>query len=169
MKQIISLSDRDLNNIILLTLSSLKIKDPYFYPLFKIMHLTGCRLEEALNRAAWNIKATNLVTLKTVKNNHIRIIDETNSDDIATLINLLQNHYYTTSQKSNVLKIANLYLNQYNIYHQNKKLTTSIFRHNYIKKLKAKGKTDNEIKSIMGHIQQDNTNNYIYSELLKIS
>ena len=167
MKTRIPISITELKLIAKQEVLRIKRDDPYFFPIFRIMQLTGCRLSESLEKKLWNIKNNNTITLQTAKNNSKRIFYNNNCNNLDELVTLINNHYNLYFEESNGLKIAQNYIGRHNLYHANKKITTSLFRHLYIKDLKEKGLSDFDIQEEMGHKELASTQNYIYGQIMK--
>jgi len=133
--------------------------------IFNQMLLIGARFNDVYYLNNWEQIDDVFFRLKPLKNNNIRIINIKNMDPL--LINQIQkkyNIYENTSYSNSLLWFKRIYENPF-LFIKNKSVKTHIFRHAFAKNLKKKGKTDNEIKIILGERNQSSANQYIYSDI----
>jgi len=131
--------------------------------LFNLLYLTGCRINDILEFQRWNVLNNGDLLLQPQKNNNLRLFKQ-NEVTLLFYNSILENNNMFNgmlygSCEYHLLKV----INKYDIRKDKKKITTHLYRHNYTKKLKMKGFTDEQIKVILGEKQLASAQNYIYS------
>lgn len=156
-------SDSQLNSLCVF----LKNNSSYYYSYvnhyFELMYLTGCRANEAVNYRLWHPSGDLVINLLPLKFNNQRefLINYINC---FLIDNLIASNFSVFSV--NYSKINYHILNQiryYKITIGDKSSSCHLFRHNFAKQLKLAGKSDLEIKHILGERNQSSANSYIYS------
>jgi site-specific recombinase XerD len=140
--------------------------DVYAYILFDTLYNTGLRVNELLEYSRIEIIDTNTVQVTTQKFSNPRLIQISDLNPIYfahlaadTLNSILRSYSYY----SNKFVLFNSLFPRLSI--KDKRVTTHLFRHNYVKKLHDNGLTIPEISSIIGEKEDKNTIGYIYSEI----
>ena len=136
---------------------------PPIIPVFEIMYYKGVRAQEATNLERWYFINPYTVILSPLKYNDKRTFDK---DELPTsFLDYLKSYpqipYFFNYDRTNYL------FNQFSLYSQiyigDKKSTLYLFRHNFVKKLVAEGKTDTQIQQILGERQLRSAQTYINS------
>ncbi len=143
--------------------------DIYAYILFDSLYNTGLRVNELLEYSRVEIVDTNTVQVTTQKFSNPRLIEISDLNPIYfahlaadTLNSILRSYSYY----SNKFVLFNSLFPRLTI--KDKRITTHLFRHNYVKKLHDEGFSIAEISSIIGEREEKNTIGYIYSEISTI-
>lgn len=137
--------------------------EPITAPLMEVMYQNGVRVNEAIERSLWTFQGTDVVVLTPQKYNDMRIFDK--SDIPELFLNYLQNEHLLnfTPNYSRLNYLFNILTIYPDVYIGRKKSTNHLFRHNYVKKLLAKGMTPEQIRSHMGERQLKSAMAYINS------
>ncbi|MDD4438889.1 MAG: hypothetical protein PHS04_12770 [Tissierellia bacterium] len=157
------LTEQDINNNLLHITDKCWSVEPATAPLFEAMYQLGIRVQEAINPSLWDISKDTHIVLRPQKYNDIRIFTP---DDLP--VNYLAFLKYSSNWmiKPNYSRLNYLYkkLTLYpRIFVGKKQCTNHLFRHNYVKKLIAKGMTDEQIRIHMGERQMKSALAYINS------
>lgn len=161
----IAVTSTQLNNLCIYLTNNEHYYYSYVKNYFELMYKTGCRISEAINPSLWHRVGADVLILQPLKLNNNRefLISEVNC---FLLDNLLNGNL--TVFDLNYSKVNYHILNQirsYDVTIRNKNSSCHLFRHNYAKQLKLQGKSDVQIKNIMGERNQSSANEYIYSEI----
>lgn len=160
------LSNTEIDNICRLIVERTGNYDLYSYMVFETLYNTGLRINELIDYSRLELIDTNTVLIQTQKFSNPRIIhlSEFNITYIENFVNNnLRNFIRSYSYYSSKITAYN---NEYpNLYVEGKKVTTHIFRHNYVKKLSDSGLSVTEISAIIGERDNKNTLGYIYSQI----
>ena len=162
------ITDSQLNNLCIYLYSN----DNYYYTYvknyFRLMYLSGCRISESIDPLLWQRSSLDTISLAPLKFNNTRIF--LISDIQCFLIdNLLASNFSVFDL--NYSKVNYHILNQirsYDITIKDKNSSCHLFRHNFAKQLKISGKSDNEIKLLLGERNQSSANEYIYSQIYSV-
>jgi len=140
--------------------------DVYAYILFDTLYNTGLRVNELLEYSRVEIIDTEIVQVATQKFSDPRLIE------ISELNPIYFAHLASDTLKS-ILRSYSYYSNKFVLFNslfprlaiKDKRVTTHLFRHNYVKKLHDNGLSILEISKIIGEREEKNTMGYIYSEI----
>lgn len=134
---------------------------PMYYPHIYLLYKTGCRIGEVFDFRMHYNEERNTINIIAQKKNYVREIpvDETfNLELLNRLINRQDLFYLNIRNLQRNLKklmpISNIFCGKKNI-------GAHIFRHNYIRKLLADGKTIEEINEHMGYTRQTVEDTYL--------
>ena len=134
---------------------------PMYYPHIYLLYKTGCRIGEVFDFRMHYNEERNTINIIAQKKNYVREIpvDETfNLELLNRLINRQDLFYLNIRNLQRTLKklmpISNIFCGKKNI-------GAHIFRHNYIRKLLADGKTIEEINEHMGYTRQTVEDTYL--------
>lgn len=134
---------------------------PMYYPHIYLLYKTGCRIGEVFDFRMHYNEERNTINIIAQKKNYVREIpvDETfNLELLNRLINRQDLFYLNIRNLQRSLKklmpISNIFCGKKNI-------GAHIFRHNYIRKLLADGKTIEEINEHMGYTRQTVEDTYL--------
>jgi site-specific recombinase XerD len=129
------------------------------------MYLTGCRIQESVNMQRWDVTDLNYTTLHPLKRNNQRVFDNSLNFNGLTVKNLILNSKHTIYQYSSLQRDFIRLTKHVNYFHNNKNVSTGLFRHAYVKNKFLEIKNLESVKNDMGHVSIDNTKNYIESLL----
>lgn len=117
---------------------------------FQVMMGTGCREGEAMDLTRWTLTPYGVYTLHPQKGNSIREIQAVSLPQ-AFRVWIADRPSGQSPTSLARLRSSFVQLNNYSDLRSGKKgISTHLFRYNYIRSLKAEGKTIREIKAIMG-------------------
>lgn len=141
---------------------------PYFEELreaFKLLRITGCRIQEIFEIDRWSIVSGYEVTCQPQKGNQIRYI--TLNSDFTNFLTAIENQYKpflgrTVSQLEYLFKKINPYGG---LFSGDRAILNYIYRYCYIRELHADGLTHAEIAAIMGHNNPSVISNYLNADL----
>lgn len=146
-------------------LNTIKRISPTYHLAFSVQYVSGCRFNELRQVSRFSIIDSTDFSLQPQKGNNIRILP----------INLLPPEFISMIQTQDVYfegltqSTASYYFRTFyfgkRIFHNNKQLTTNLFRHNYCKALHNSGYTISQIAYSLGERDIKNAENYIFSEL----
>ncbi len=136
---------------------------PAVAPLITVLHLTGCRQGEVLDRARWSLQLDDSWILYPQKGNSPRVIPA-QSVPLAFKAWVLGSGYpFKLSSLTNLRRITDL-LSLYPLARcGDKEISTHRFRHNYAKKLSIGGASIAEIKADLGLSSTAVTSGYVNS------
>ncbi len=140
--------------------------DIYAYILFDTLYNTGLRVNELLEYSRVEIIDTETVQVTTQKFSNPRLIE------ISDINPIFFAHLAADTLKS-ILRSYSYYSNKFVLFNslfprltiKDKRITTHLFRHNYVKKLHDNGLSIPEISKVIGEREEKNTMGYIFSEI----
>ncbi len=140
--------------------------DVYAYILFDTLFNTGLRVNELLEYSRVEIIDTNTVQVTTQKFSNPRLID-------ISILNPIYFAHLASDTLKSILRSYSYYSNKFVLFNslyprlaiKDKRVTTHLFRHNFVKKLHDNGMSIPEISEIIGEREEKNTMGYIYSEI----
>ena len=154
-------SNEELDEICKKIVFRAKAEYPMYYPHIYLLYKTGCRIGEVFDfRTHYNAekKTVNIVAQKKNYVREIVIDDAFNLELLNRLMNRQDLFYLNIRNLQRTLKklmpISNIFCGKKNI-------GAHIFRHNYIRKLLADGKTIEEINEHMGYTSQTVEDTYL--------
>lgn len=157
----IIVSNEELEEICKKIVVTAKSDYPMYYPHIYLLYKTGCRIGEVFDFRMHYNEEKNTINIIAQKKNYVREIpvDETfNLELLNRLINRQDLFYLNIRNLQRTLKklmpISNIFCGKKNI-------GAHIFRHNYIRKLLADGKTIAEINEHMGYTSQTVEDTYL--------
>jgi hypothetical protein len=160
------ITNEQLNNYLISTLNIVQGKDSILFDIYTNLYLTGLRANELLEFIRWTALLNSTLQCDTEKNSGNRIFTEEElTTNFYTLIINNQEPYIYNSY-STILRYFRMFRTFPDIFHNQKSLNLSLFRHNKCKLLHNAGKTDEEIQQYLCEIDVRNSNNYIYSQLV---
>jgi len=146
-----------------------KLYDVYSYIVFDSLYRTGLRINELLEYSRISIIDIDSVLVETQKFSNPRIISISDFNPIfiahhatGTLPSLIRSYAYYTEK----MLLYNQLFNR--LYINTKRISTHLFRHNYVKKLYSNGFSIPEISNVIGEKVDKNTLGYIHSQISSI-
>jgi len=141
---------------------------PYFEELreaFKLLRLTGCRIQEIFDIGRWSIISGYQVSFQPQKGNNTRYI--TLDSNVDSFISAISGQYKpflgrTYSQLQNLFQRINPYGK---LYSGTKEITNYFFRYLYVRELWEDGLTVTEIANMMGYTSDQAVSNYLNADL----
>jgi len=140
--------------------------DVYAYILFDTLYNTGLRVNELLEYSRVEIIDTETVQVITQKFSNPRLIE-------ITEINPIYFAHLAADTLKSIIRSYSYYSNKFVLFNslfprlaiKDKRITTHLFRHNYVKRLHDDGMSIPEISEIIGEREEKNTMGYIYSQI----
>jgi len=146
-------------------LNLVSLQSQTYFVAFMVQYNTGCRFMELADITRWQIVDSNSLSLQPEKGNTLRTFDK--SLIPTTFLNMIQSQ--STYFNGLTLSTGSYYFKRSyfgkRIYHQDKEITTHLFRHHICKKMYSEGATRQTIKNFLGEVSIDNSNGYIDSLL----
>lgn len=132
---------------------------------FSVQFFTGCRFNELRQISRFSIIDSTQYTLQPQKGNNVRILPlNLLPPDFVAMIQTQSDYFEGLTQSTASYYFRSFYYNK-RIFHDNKQLTTNLFRHNYCKYLHNAGYSILQIAFDLGERDQKNAENYIFSDL----
>jgi integrase len=154
--------NQDLNRF----LNLVSTQSQTYWIAFYVQYVTGCRFMELADITRWQIVDSLTFTLQPEKGNNLRTFEK--SILPATFLNMIQSQ--STYFNGLTLSTGSYYFKRSyfgkRIWHEDKEITTHLFRHHICKKLYDEGNTRLTIKNFLGEVNIDNSNGYIDSDLM---
>lgn len=134
---------------------------PMYYPHIYLLYKTGCRIGEVFDFRMHYNEERNTINIIAQKKNYVREIpvDETFNLDLLNRLMNRQDLFYLNIR--NLQRTLKKLMPISNIFCGKKNIGAHIFRHNYIRKLLAEGKTIEEINEHMGYTSQTVEDTYL--------
>jgi site-specific recombinase XerD len=160
------LSNNDIDNCCKSIIAHSKSYDMYSYIIFDTLYNTGLRINELLDYSRVSIIDINSVLVQTQKFSNPRIIPISDFNSVymahlasGTLYNLIRSYSYYSEKML-------LYNTQFHkLFIKNKRISTHLYRHNYVKRLFDDGYTIPQISTVIGERDDKNTMGYVYSQI----
>ena len=162
------ITNEQLNDYLLNTLKIVQNYDTILHDVFFNLYKTGLRANELLEYKRWTALLNGNVTCTTEKGSNIRKFTETELTYIFYTSIIKNSDLYHGNSYSTCLRYFLRYRTFADIFHNNKSLNLSLFRHNKCKILHDLGQTDTEIQTYLCEKDIRNSNNYIYSQLTQL-
>ncbi|MDF1549372.1 MAG: tyrosine-type recombinase/integrase [Bacteroidales bacterium] len=161
------LTNTDIDNCCKSIVGHSKRYDMYSYIVFDSLYKTGLRINELLDYSRISIVDINSVLVQTQKFSNPRIIPIEDFNPVfishlasSSLHSLIRSYSYYSEKML-------LYNNLFNkLYINKKRISTHLFRHNFVKKLYTEGSTIQQISNTIGERDDKNTLGYVYSQIL---
>ena len=134
---------------------------PMYYPHIYLLYKTGCRIGEVFDFRMHYNEERNTINIIAQKKNYVREIpvDETFNLELLNRLMNRQDLFYLNIR--NLQRSLKKLMPISNIFCGKKNIGAHIFRHNYIRKLLADGKTIEEINEHMGYTRQTVEDTYL--------
>lgn len=138
---------------------------PTYWLAFKVQYVTGCRFNELRSINRFQIVDSTDFSLQPQKGNNLRTLPISIIPTAFLSMIQSQNDYFEgLTQSTASYYFRNFYFGK-RIFHNNKQLTTNLFRHHFCKDLYNSGYTVSQIATNLGERDQKNAENYIFSDL----
>ena len=160
-KVMIIVSNEELEVICKKIVVTAKSDYPMYYPHIYLLYKTGCRIGEVFDFRMHYNEERNTINIIAQKKNYVREIpvDETFNLDLLNRLMNRQDLFYLNIR--NLQRTLKKLMPISNIFCGKKNIGAHIFRHNYIRKLLADGKTIEEINEHMGYTRQTVEDTYL--------
>jgi len=161
MKQI---SDYELDEALQYVIERCNSDQPFFSKYYKALYHLGIRATEALLPSIWSFPTSNTVVLQPHKGNNLRFFVRSDIPEDYLQSILFPEFINVIPSYSQLNYLFQIYMYYGKIWIGNKSSTLHLFRHNYVKKLKAIGLSDEDIRVRIGEKELSSAQQYIYSE-----
>ena len=132
---------------------------------FRVQYVTGCRFNELRQISRFSIVDSTQYNLQPQKGNNVRILPlNLLPPEFISMIQAQDAYFEGLTQSTASYYFRTFYFNK-RIFHDNKQLTTNLFRHHFCKSLYNSGYTVSQIAYNLGERDQKNAENYIFSDL----
>lgn len=132
---------------------------------FRVQYVTGCRFNELRQISRFSIIDSTQYSLQPQKGNDLRTLQlNLLPPEFISMIQAQDTYFEGLTQSTASYYFRTFYYNK-RIFHDNKQLTTNLFRHHYCKYLHNAGYSITQIASLLGERDQKNAENYIFSDL----
>ena len=157
----IIVSNEELEEICKKIVVTAKSDYPMYYPHIYLLYKTGCRIGEVFDFRMHYNEDSNTINIIAQKKNYVREIpvDETFNLELLNRLMNRQDLFYLNIR--NLQRTLKKLMPISNIFCGKKNIGAHIFRHNYIRKLLADGKTIEEINEHMGYTRQTVEDTYL--------
>ncbi len=160
------LTSSDIDNCCQSVVAHSKSYDMYSYIIFDSLYKTGLRINELLDYSRISIIDTNSVLVQTQKFSNPRVISITDFNPVyishlasGSLDAFIRSYsYYSEKMFLYNSLFHKLYINS-------KRISTHLYRHNFVKKLFANGFSISEISNTIGERDDKNTFGYVHSQI----
>ena len=133
---------------------------------FRVQYVTGCRFNELRQISRFSIVDSTQYSLIPQKGNNVRILPlNLLPPEFISMIQAQSTYFEGLTQSTASYYFRTFYFNK-RIFHDNKQLTTNLFRHHFCKALYNSGYTVSQIAYNLGERDQKNAENYIFSDLM---
>lgn len=146
-------------------LNSIERISATYYLAFRVQHVTGCRFNELRYINRFSIVDSTDFSLQPQKGNNLRTLPiSIIPSEFLSMIQSQDDYFEGLTQSTASYYFRTFYFNK-RIFHDNKQLTTNLFRHHYCKFLHNAGYSISQIANNLGERDQKNAENYIFSNL----
>ena len=147
-------------------LYSIKRISATYHLAFRVQYVTGCRFNELRQISRFSIIDYANFSLQPQKGNNLRTLPiSIIPPEFISMIQAQDTYFAGLTQSTASYYFRSFYFNK-RIYHDNKQLTTNLFRHHFCKALYNSGYTVSQIAYNLGERDQKNAENYIFSDLV---
>ncbi len=160
------LTSSDIDNCCKSIVAHSKLYDMYSYIIFDSLYRTGLRINELLDYSRISIIDTNSALVQTQKFSNPRVISISDFNPVyishlaSNSLDAFIRSYSYYSEK------MFLYNNMFNkLYVNKKRISTHLYRHNFVKKLYNDGFSIPEISNTIGERDSKNTLGYVHSKI----
>lgn len=160
-KVMIIVSNEELEIICKKIVVTAKSDYPMYYPHIYLLYKTGCRIGEVFDFRMHYNEERNTINIVAQKKNYVREIPVDESFNLELLNRLMNRQDLFYLNIRNLQRTLKKLMPISNIFCGKKNIGAHIFRHNYIRKLLADGKTIEEINEHMGYTSQTVEDTYL--------
>lgn len=147
-------------------LNTIERISPTYHLAFRVQYVTGCRFNELRQISRFSIIDSTQFNLQPQKGNDLRTMQlNLLPPEFISMIQAQDAYFEGLTQSTASYYFRTFYYNK-RIFHDNKQLTTNLFRHHFCKSLYNSGYTVSQIASNLGERDQKNAENYIFSHLM---
>lgn len=147
-------------------LNTIKRISPTYHLAFSVQYVTGCRFNELRSINRFQIVDSTNFTLQPQKGNNLRTLPfSIIPPEFLSMIQSQDDYFEGLTQSTASYYFRTFYYGK-RIFHDNKQLTTNLFRHHFCKSLYNSGYTVSQIAYSLGERDQKNAENYIFSDLM---
>lgn len=133
---------------------------------FRVQYVTGCRFNELRSINRFKIVDSTDFSLQPQKGNNLRTLPiSIIPSEFLSMIQAQDAYFEGLTQSTASYYFRTFYYGK-RIFHNNKQLTTNLFRHHFCKSLYNSGYTVSQIAYNLGERDQKNAENYIFSDLM---
>ena len=133
---------------------------------FRVQYVTGCRFNELRQISRFSIIDSTDFSLQPQKGNNLRTLPiSIIPPEFISMIQAQDDYFQGLTQSTASYYFRTFYFGK-RIFHNNKQLTTNLFRHHFCKSLYNSGYTVSQIAYNLGERDQKNAENYIFSDLV---
>ena len=155
------LTDNEIDDICTIIVERSKNDFPDFYPHISTLYLTGCRIGEVFNNRLSFDEKKQQISIIAQKKNYVRYCDNVAEKNNITLKKLTKRQDLQHLNIRNLQRVLKKLMPIRDIRCGKKNIGAHIFRHNYIRKLFAQGKTIEEIDRHLGYTSQTVADTYL--------
>lgn len=146
-------------------LNTIKRISATYHLAFSVQYITGCRFNELRQISRFSIIDSSDFSLQPQKGNNLRTLPiSIIPSEFLSMIQAQDTYFEGLTQSTASYYFRTFYYGK-RIFHNNKQLTTNLFRHHFCKSLYNSGYTVSQIAYNLGERDQKNAENYIFSEL----
>lgn len=137
-----------------------------YYLAFKVQYVTGCRFNELRQISRFSIIDSTDFSLQPQKGNNLRTLPiSIIPSEFLSMIQAQDDYFQGLTQSTASYYFRTFYFGK-RIFHDNKQLTTNLFRHHFCKSLYNSGYSVSQIAYQLGERDVKNAENYIFSDLV---
>ena len=146
-------------------LNTIERISPTYHLAFSVQYVTGCRFNELRQISRFSIIDSTDFSLQPQKGNNLRTLPiSILPPEFISMIQAQDDYFQGLTQSTASYYFRTFYYNK-RIFHDNKQLTTNLFRHHYCKYLYNAGYSISQIANNLGERDLKNAENYIFSDL----
>ena len=147
-------------------LNTIERISPTYHLAFSVQYVTGCRFNELRQILRFSIIDSSDFSLQPQKGNNLRTLPiSIIPPEFISMIQAQDDYFQGLTQSTASYYFRTFYFGK-RIFHNNKQLTTNLFRHHFCKALYNSGYTVSQIAYNLGERDKKNAENYIFSYLM---
>ena len=147
-------------------LNTIERISPTYHLAFSVQYVTGCRFNELRQILRFSIIDSSDFSLQPQKGNNLRTLPiSIIPPEFISMIQAQDDYFQGLTQSTASYYFRTFYFGK-RIFHNNKQLTTNLFRHHFCKALYNSGYTVSQIAYNLGERDKKNAENYIFSDLM---
>ena len=147
-------------------LNSIERISATYHLAFRVQYVTGCRFNELRQISRFSIIDSTDFSLQPQKGNNLRTLPiSIIPPEFISMIQAQDDYFQSLTQSTASYYFRTFYFGK-RIFHNNKQLTTNLFRHHFCKALYNSGYTVSQIAYNLGERDPKNAENYIFSDLV---
>ena len=147
-------------------LNTIERISPTYHLAFSVQYVTGCRFNELRQILRFSIIDSSDFSLQPQKGNNLRTLPISMiPPEFISMIQAQDDYFQGLTQSTASYYFRTFYFGK-RIFHNNKQLTTNLFRHHFCKALYNSGYTVSQIAYNLGERDKKNAENYIFSDLM---